>query len=392
MATLDYERVFYYYESEHMYEIRWARKGGHVPKVGAPPLLVNTRMDNVPHAPRRSPCAGTAGTLPAVDPRRERIAFLRRLLVERFGPQVLLDWTESSSSLSRHTEHAPTQSVLNPRALPTELLGLDLALGGGIPRGRLTELAGPPYSGKRTLAGWLVRATQQIGGWAAYLDAAHGADFDRLHRWGVNLYEFLIALPRSLPEVLELARLLLLADALDLVVLDLPPHWATRPELERGLRQLRPLLRGRLTALVVVRDRVSGPGLAAAQVRLRLEPLTQLVLPNPCGSALLPSGLRVRIRVERSHSWPLCEPPVPIELSEREGVRLALERIDLALAAGILVHHPLGLTFTNTVLGRNREAAAARLASDPALWSQLEEELRARWLSLARSLTERLTC
>ncbi|MFN3336278.1 MAG: recombinase A, partial [Thermomicrobium sp.] len=280
------------------------------------------------------------------------------------------------------------QCVLDPRALPTELLGLDLALGGGIPRGRLTELAGPPYSGKRTLASWLVRATQRIGGWAAYLDAAHSADFDRLHRWGVNLRELLIALPRSLPEALELARLLLLADALDLVVLDLPPHWATRSELERGLRQLRPLLRARPTALVVVRDRASGPGLAAAQLRLRLEPLAQLVLPNPSGSTMLPSGLRVRIHVERSHRWPLCEPPVPIELSEREGVRLALERIDLALAGGIVVQHPLGLIFAHTVLGRSREAAAARLASDPALWSQLEEELRARWLSLARPLTK----
>lgn len=369
-----------------------ARKGGHVPGVQTIPLRANTRTESTPLAPGISTSEGTAATLSAVDPRRERIASLRRLLVERFGPHVLLDWTQPSSSHAACTECVPTQCVRNPRALPTELLGLDLALGGGIPRGRLTELVGPPYSGKRTLASWLVRTTQRIGGWAAYLDAAHGADFDRLHRWGVDLRDLLLALPRTLTEALELARLLLLADALDLVVLDLPPHWATRSALERGLRQLRPLLRGRPTALVVVRDRASGPGLAAAQLRLRLEPLAQLVPPNPFGSTMLPSGLRVRIHVERSHRWPLCEPPVPVEFSEREGVRLALERIDLALVGGIIVEHPLGLTFANTVLGRSREAAAARLTSDPALWSQLEEELRARWLSLARPLTKRLAC
>lgn len=328
---------------------------------------------------------GSAHAQPLGDPRRERIAALRRLIAERFGRHVLLEWTRPSPPPD--ADRGVPLCASDPRALPTELLGLDLVLGGGLPRGRLTELAGPPYSGKRTLAGWFVRAAQRTAGWAAYLDAAHGADFDRLFRWGVDVRELLVALPRSLAEALELARLLVLARALDLLVLDVPPQSATRPELERGLRQLRPLARGTPTALVVVRDRTREPGLAVAQLRLRLDPLAQLVLPDPVCSAPRPTGLRVRIRVERSHCWPRCEPPVPVELSERDGVRTALERIDLALAWGLVVRHPLGLVFADNVLGRSREAAAVRLAGDPALWSRLEEELRAHWLSLARSTT-----
>ena len=37
-------------------------------------------------------------------------------------------------------------------ALPTGFASLDSALGGGIPRGRIVEIFGPPDSGKTTLA------------------------------------------------------------------------------------------------------------------------------------------------------------------------------------------------------------------------------------------------
>ncbi len=326
-------------------------------------------------------CRSGAQDTRADDPRRERIARLRQLIVERFGPHVLLE-VQHPRSASGAVESLPSSLLsVNMRTLPTGLLGLDLALGGGLPRGRLIELAGPPYSGKRTLAGWFVRAVQRGGGWIAYLDAAHSADFDRWHRWGIDVFELLVALPGSIGEALELTRLLVCARVFDLVVLDLPPHWTVRPELGRGLRQLRPLLRGGSAAVVVVRDRTVEPALLAAPVRLRLEPLAQLVLPGPLAAAGQATGLRVRVRLERSPLWPPRDPPVPIELSSEEGIRLALERVDLALASGLVVQHPLGLVFAETVLGRTRDAAARTLERDPLLWSRLEEELRRAWLA-----------
>jgi len=324
------------------------------------------------------------------DPRRERIARLRQLIIERFGPHVLLDWQCVPATCAPPLSDPQRVLPGDPRVLPTGLLGLDLVLGGGLPRGRLIELAGPPYSGKRTLAGWFVRAAQRSGGWVAYLDAAHSADFDRLHCWGVDVLDLLVALPQSVTEALELARLLVLSGSLDLVVLDLPPHLASRPELARGLRQLRPLLRGTPAAFVVVRDRTHEPALTAAQVRLRLEPLAQLGRVGPFAAPGLPDGLRVRLCLERSPRWPPRDPPVPVELRFREGVCVALERIDLALESGLIAQHPLGLLFAETVLGRTREAAAARLAEDPVLWSRLEEEIRARWVSGDRSSTRTL--
>lgn len=354
--------------------------------------------------------------------RAERVRLLRQLLLERFGPHIFGPWLPSYFSAPVNSvAPAPLLSAF-PSTLPTGVLSLDLTLGGGLPRRRLIELAGPPYTGKRTLAAWFIRAIQQTGGWVAYLDAAHSLDLDRFHRWGINVAELLFALPRSLQEALEITRFLLLSQVLDLVLLDLPPSYAMLPTLERGLRQLRPLLRSTIpplpqatpslldtplhpeysslayrpllsrttadsrqtsgTTLLVIRDRRNGPGLQAATIRIRIEPLafpTPRTLPQ---LAILPTGLLVRLVLERGLRWPPHQPPVPIELNEQEGVRAYHERIDLAQALGLLTTHPLGLVFRDTVLGRTREAAALRLKHDPTLWTQLEEEIRARWLSL----------
>lgn len=57
--------------------------------------------------------------------------------------------------------------------LATGVAALDAALpGGGLPRGRLTEIAGAPGSGVTTFARHLVAAALTAGWWVAYVDAA----------------------------------------------------------------------------------------------------------------------------------------------------------------------------------------------------------------------------
>jgi hypothetical protein len=57
--------------------------------------------------------------------------------------------------------------------LPTGLAALDAVLPGhGLPRGRLTEIAGAPGSGRTTVARQLVAATLHAGWWVAYVDAS----------------------------------------------------------------------------------------------------------------------------------------------------------------------------------------------------------------------------
>ena len=60
--------------------------------------------------------------------------------------------------------------------VPTGSISLDLALGGGIPKGRIIEIYGPESSGKTTLTLHAIAEVQRAGGTAAFIDAEHALD------------------------------------------------------------------------------------------------------------------------------------------------------------------------------------------------------------------------
>jgi recombination protein RecA len=70
---------------------------------------------------------------------------------------------------------------------PTGSLSLDLALGGGLPRGRLIEIFGAEGGGKTTLALHVVAEAQKAGGICAYIDAEHSLDPQYARSLGVDI-------------------------------------------------------------------------------------------------------------------------------------------------------------------------------------------------------------
>ena len=60
--------------------------------------------------------------------------------------------------------------------IPTGAHTLDIALGGGLPKGRIIEIYGPESSGKTTLALHAIAEAQKAGGVAAFVDAEHALD------------------------------------------------------------------------------------------------------------------------------------------------------------------------------------------------------------------------
>ena len=60
--------------------------------------------------------------------------------------------------------------------IPSGSLSLDLALGGGYPKGRIIEIYGPESSGKTTLTLHAIAEIQKQGGTAAFVDAEHALD------------------------------------------------------------------------------------------------------------------------------------------------------------------------------------------------------------------------
>src|SRR3954467_7345773 len=81
--------------------------------------------------------------------------------------------------------------AVSVETIPTGSIGLDLALGGGIPRGRIIEIYGPESSGKTTVCLHAVAEVQKAGGTAAYIDAEHALDPAYAKRLGVNTDQLL---------------------------------------------------------------------------------------------------------------------------------------------------------------------------------------------------------
>jgi recombination protein RecA len=116
-------------------------------------------------------------------------------------------------------------------ALPTGFAGLDRALGiGGLPRGRITEIFGPPSCGKTALALQMAAHVQRSGGAAAWIDADHSFSPAFAAQLGADVSRMPVATPDSAEEAGEITRRLLASGAVDLVVID--PAAALAPALE----------------------------------------------------------------------------------------------------------------------------------------------------------------
>jgi hypothetical protein len=104
--------------------------------------------------------------------------------------------------------------------LPTGIPEVDRLLGGGIPGGRLSEIAGPPSSGRTSLALALLARTTRAGV-VAVVDAADAFDPASAESMGVDLERVLWVRAPSLRETLRSTESLLSARGFTLVVLDL---------------------------------------------------------------------------------------------------------------------------------------------------------------------------
>lgn len=116
--------------------------------------------------------------------------------------------------------------------IPTGALTLDLALGGGIPKGRVVEIYGPESSGKTTLALHALAEVQKTGGIAAFVDAEHALDPTYAAALGVDIENLLVSQPDTGEAALEIVDQLVRSAAVDLIVIDSVAALVPRAEIE----------------------------------------------------------------------------------------------------------------------------------------------------------------
>ncbi|MBE9031096.1 recombinase RecA [filamentous cyanobacterium LEGE 11480] len=116
--------------------------------------------------------------------------------------------------------------------IPTGALTLDLALGGGLPKGRVIEIYGPESSGKTTVALHALAEVQRQGGVAAFVDAEHALDPVYASNLGVDIENLLVSQPDTGEAALEIVDQLVRSAAVDVVVIDSVAALVPRAEIE----------------------------------------------------------------------------------------------------------------------------------------------------------------
>ncbi len=124
------------------------------------------------------------------------------------------------------------QHAMAIETFSTGALSLDLALGGGVPKGRIIEVYGPESSGKTTLTLHMIAEIQKSGGMAAFIDAEHALDPEYARRIGVDLDALLLSQPDSGEQALEIAETLVRSNAIDLIIVDSVAALTPKAEIE----------------------------------------------------------------------------------------------------------------------------------------------------------------
>lgn len=282
-------------------------------------------------------------------------------------------------------------------------LTLDIALGGGFPKGRIVEVFGPESSGKTTLAMNAIAAVQAKGGTAALIDAEHAFDPVYSKRAGVNVDELLMSQPDNGEMALDVVDQLIRSSVIDIIVVDSVAALVPRAELEGeiGSVQVAPQARlmsaalRRITAnaskcnttvlfLNQLRHKVgviygnpeitSGGNALKFYASVRLEVRRKSTIKGPTtGSDDI--GIRVKAKVVKN------KVAAPYKLAEFDimfGSGISGEgcTLDAAEAVGVIQRNGSWYSYGEQRLAQGREKTLAMLIEDKALLSEVEEKTR----------------
>ncbi len=283
---------------------------------------------------------------------------------------------------------------------PTGSLSLDLALGGGIPRGRIIEIYGPESSGKTTLTLHAIAEVQKKGGTAAFIDAEHALDPAYAKRIGVDVENLLLSQPDNGEQALEIVETLVRSSAVDLIVVDSVAALVPRAEIEgdmgdpqmglqarlmsQALRKLTGVIsRSKTTVIFINQIRMKigvmfgnpetttgGNALKFyASVRMDIRRISQI----KAGDAVI--GNRARVKVVKNKIAPPFR-EAEFDIMYNQGISTAGDILDLAVKFNIVEKAGAWFAYNNEKIGQGREAAKTYLQENPKVQAEVAGKVR----------------
>ncbi len=300
---------------------------------------------------------------------------------------------------------------MDVETLPTGSLSLDLALGGGIPRGRVIEIYGPESSGKTTLTLHMVAEMQKKGGQAAFIDAEHALDPAYAKRIGVDIDNLLLSQPDNGEQALEIVETLVRSNAVDIVIIDSVAALTPRAEIEgemgdaqmglqarlmsQALRKLTAVIsKSNCTVIFLNQLRMKigvmfgnpetttgGQALKFySSVRMEIRRIGQLegTEQAQAGEGKELVGNRVRVKVVKNKVAPPFK-TAEFDIMYNKGISKEGDILDLAAKYELVRKAGAFYSYGETKLGQGRENSKMYLQDDQKLLAELEKKIREKF-------------
>ena len=284
--------------------------------------------------------------------------------------------------------------------IPTGSISLDLALGGGIPKGRIIEIYGPESSGKTTLTLHAIAEIQRQGGTAAFIDAEHALDPAYAKRIGVDVENLLLSQPDNGEQALEITETLVRSSAVDLVVVDSVAALVPRAEIEgdmgdshmglqarlmsQALRKLTGVInKSKTTVIFITQLRMKigvmfgnpetttgGNALKFyASVRMDIRRIGQIKM----GEKII--GNRTRVKVVKNKIAPPFR-QAEFDIMYNQGISKSGDILDLAVENDIVEKAGAWFAYEDAKIGQGREAAKKYLEENPKILDKIAKQVK----------------
>ena len=286
--------------------------------------------------------------------------------------------------------------------LPSGCLSLDIALGGGYPKGRIIEIYGPESSGKTTLTLHAIAEIQKQGGTAAFIDAEHALDPAYARKLGVDTENLLVAQPDNGEQALEITETLVRSNAVDLIVVDSVAALVPQAEIDGDMGDAHMGLQARLMSqalrkLTGIINKSKATVIFINQIRMKIG----VMFGNPettTGGNALKFYASVRADIRRTAQIKSGDDVIgnrtkgkivknkiaaPFRVAEfdimyNEGISKTGDIIDLAVEHEILGKSGAFYKYNDQNIGQGRENAKRYLLENPDVMTEIDAKVRAK--------------
>ncbi len=284
--------------------------------------------------------------------------------------------------------------------LPSGSLSLDIALGGGYPKGRIIEIYGPESSGKTTLTLHAIAEIQKQGGTAAFIDAEHALDPAYAKKLGVDTENLLVSQPDNGEQALEIVETLVRSNAVDLIVVDSVAALTPQAEIDGDMGDSHMGLQARLMSqalrkLTGIINKSKATVIFINQIRMKIGVMFGNPETTTGGNALKfyasvrtdirrigqikegeeIVGNRTKVKVVKNK----IAPPFRIaefDIMYNQGISKTGDVLDLAVQHGIVGKAGAWFDYNGEKIGQGREQTKKYLKENPKVLTEIEQQVR----------------